>query len=82
MTSINDELETLPIEFGYADDPKGQVLRSPRTGLLFVPYREYDSGWDCVIVKGNDVYPVGGHDIYVSRKEIARCRALRFILAE
>lgn len=79
MASINDELDRLPEVREYAHDVKGRVLFSPRTGLTFVPYRDQGGGWSCVIVIGNGVYPVGGHDIDVSNREILRCPEMRIV---
>jgi hypothetical protein len=72
MPSINQELENFPVQREYVHDVKGRILYLPRTGLVVVPVTQNSSGWDCVVVKGNGVYPVGGHDVAVSNREILR----------
>lgn len=70
--SINQELENYPVRRAWAHDVKGRVLLMPRTGLVAVPFEDTNTGWNCVVVKGNGTYPVGGHNIYVSNREILR----------
>lgn len=76
--SINQQLEQIPTQRAYAHDVKGRVLFMPRTGLVVVPYEDVSTGWQCVVVKGNGTYPVGGHNIYVGNREILRGVELRF----
>lgn len=43
------------------------------SGLVVVPYeRAGDIGYNCVIVKGNYVYPVGGHNIHLLTVDLER----------
>ena len=69
--SINEQLAELPIIRGYVD-VKGLVLSFPRTGLVMVPYKRVRGGWNCVVVVGNETYPRGGYDLFVSDEEIRR----------
>lgn len=57
--------------------PIGHILRSSRTGLVFVPFEEAgSSSYNCVVVDpgsepaNQKSYPVGGYNICVSRDEI------------
>lgn len=70
--SINQELAKYPVQRAWAHDVKGRVLLMPRTGLVVVPHSDTNTGWNCVVVRGNGTYPVGGHDVYVSNREILR----------
>lgn len=70
-TSTYGMLAKMPIRI--KDYPLGFVVELPLTGLWVVPY-EADLGgwWSCVVVKGNDTYPVGGHHLSISGDEIER----------
>ncbi|HEU5046108.1 MAG TPA: hypothetical protein VFT75_18455 [Nocardioidaceae bacterium] len=55
----------------WSHEAKGKLLLLQRTGLVVVPFAERPHGdWAVVVVKGNDTYPVGGHDLYVAGAEI------------
>ncbi|MHB1973805.1 MAG: hypothetical protein ACYCR4_05885 [Acidimicrobiales bacterium] len=70
--SIKERLEGLPVVREHTHDAKGLVLYFPRTGLVMVPYAQVRSGWNCVVVIGNETYPRGGYDLFVSDEEIRR----------
>ena len=70
--SINDRLAELPLVRQHTYDVKGLVLDFPRTGLVMVPYEQRRGGWNCVVVVGNETYPRGGYDLFVSDEEIRR----------
>ena len=67
--SINDFCATLPKQ-RHSYQAKGLLLLVPRTKMVMVPHHIVKGGWNCVVVKGNDTYPVGGYDLYVSDIEI------------
>jgi hypothetical protein len=70
--SINEQLAELPVVREHVHDVKGFVLYFPRTGLVMVPYEMTRGGWNCVVVVGNETYPRGGYDLFVSDEEIRR----------
>ena len=70
--SINEQLAELPIVREHVHDVKGLVLYFPRTGLVMVPHKMTRGGWKCVVVVGNETYPRGGYDLFVSDEEIKR----------
>ena len=74
--SINEQLADLPVVREHVHDVKGLVLYFPRTGLVMVPYEQVRGGWSCVVVVGNETYPRGGYDLFVSDDEIRRATAL------
>lgn len=69
--SINEWCERMPMR-QYSYQVKGWVLYFPRTGLVMVPANQVHHGWECVVVKGNATYPVGGYDLFVGDREIER----------
>lgn len=48
---------------------KGKILKL-KTGIIIVPFELKEYGYVCVVVKGNENYPVGGYNICVSDKQI------------
>lgn len=76
MTSINEQLDQWPPLRPAGTNIKGWVLNCQRTGLIVVPIHEHVTGWDCVVIMGNDTYPRGGYNIFVSDKELQRALAV------
>lgn len=67
--SINEWCATQPHrQDSY--EVKGWVLLFPRTNLIMVPFQRTNSGWNCIVVRGDNTYPVGGYDLSVSDNEI------------
>lgn len=73
--SISRELAELPVT-NDVPDVIGLLLHLPRTGLIVVPTASRPGSYCCTVVKGNEMYPRGGHDIVVGMDEIVRARPL------
>lgn len=56
----------------YVHEAKGKILQVPRTNVIVVPYEQRPGGFTCVVVRGNESYPVGGYDILVSDADLKR----------
>jgi hypothetical protein len=53
----------------YGYDAQGRILRLVH-GITVVPYRSHGGWWDCVVVNGNEVYPRGGHHLYIPEADL------------
>lgn len=67
--STNEYLQTLPVR-RRSYEAGGHLLLLPRLGMVVVPHTKHKSGWDVVVVAGNDMYPRGGHDLFLGALEI------------
>jgi hypothetical protein len=71
--SANAVLHELPVQRRHTHDVRGMLLFLPRTGLVVTPFQLYgDGSWGCMVVVGDETYPRGGYDLFVSRWEIQR----------
>jgi hypothetical protein len=64
----------------YSHEALGKILLMPQTGLVVVPYEQGKGGWYATVVRGDETYPVGGHNLFISKIEIES--ALEYSLGE
>lgn len=72
--SINHQLSKLPVT--VREWPLGFVLWLPRVGVAVVPFEYRNPGWNCIVVKGNEAYGVGGYSLSISDDEIRRAERI------
>lgn len=57
----------------------GHILTSPKSGISFVPFDRFPTGYNCVVVDSGSEpenqhhYPVGGYHIFVNNAELTTC---------
>lgn len=68
--STNADLLALPQQRNFTGQMRGGVYLLPRTGIVVTPARDTADGAGCIVLIGDDVYPRGGHDIWVSDLEL------------
>lgn len=77
--SINDFYEEAP-KLRYSHESQGKILLLPKTNLVVVPHEQCRGGWYVTVVRGNETYKPGGHNLYISDVEIES--ALEYSLGE
>lgn len=55
---------------------KGKILKL-KTGLIVVPYEYEKLGCNCVVVKGNENYPVGDYNIFVFDDQLEEAEQIK-----
>lgn len=70
--SINAALHELPVRHKTGFAAFNRVIYLPRTGLIVFAAHLRDTGIGCIVLVGNETYPHGGHDIWVTDWELVR----------
>jgi hypothetical protein len=68
--STNAELLALPQQRVWTADMRGGVYLLPRTGIIVAPHRFEKGGAGAMVIVGNEHYPRGGHDLWISDLEL------------
>lgn len=77
--SVNEFYEEAP-KLRFSHEAQGKLLLLPKTGLVVTPYKQGSGGWYSVVVRGSTMYPVGGHNLFITDVEIES--ALEYELGE
>lgn len=77
--STNDFYADAP-KLRYSHEALGKLLLLPKSNLVVAPFTQGRGGWTVVVVRGNALYPAGGHNLFISDNEIES--ALEYTLGE
>lgn len=67
--STNDFYADAP-KLRYSHEALGKLLLLPKSNLVVAPFMQGRGGWTVVVVRGNALYPAGGHNLFISDNEI------------